>query len=119
MAINFSSVVYSPVYDAFSRSVTVLPVASQPGLPPYIKRGIFDTRSIDVIAEDGLVISDQRTMLDIREAEFSVLPVQGDRISVPASGGLPDLGDWEIADSSSNGGGETTLTLRRYVDPQP
>ena len=48
-----------------------------------------------------------------------VLPVQGDQVAIPAEGGLPDAGSWEVIDTSRNGGGETTLTLRRLMPPKP
>lgn len=120
MAINFSTLVYLPNYDTFARSITVTPLASQPGVPPYIARGIFDTRPIDVQAEDGSIVSDQQTILDIREAEFTVLPVQLDRIHIPVDADAgPDLGEFEIMGTESNGGGETTLIIRKIVVARP
>jgi hypothetical protein len=73
------------------------------------------------MAENGSIISDQRTFLDIKEDEFAVIPRQGDLINIPAeaSSGLPALGDFEIVDTSNDGGGETTLTLRKIVATKP
>jgi len=119
MVINYPLLVYKVVYDTFARPVTIFPVASQPGEPPYGARGIFDTDNLDVMAEDGSVVSDQRTILDIREGEFEVLPLQLDRVSIPASSGLEDLGEFEVTDTDTNGGGETTLTLRKLRVPRP
>ncbi len=119
MAINFPLSVYKPVYDVFARPVTIFPVASQPGEPPYAARGIFDTRNLDVMAEDGSVVSDQKTILDIREAEFTVLPLQLDRVAIPAAAGIPNLGEFEVTDTDTNGGGETTLTLRKLMEKRP
>ena len=119
MAVNFSDMVYLPCFDTFARAISVTPVASQPGGTAYTARGIFDTTDIDVVALDGSIISEQRTILDIREVEFGILPSQGDRIDIPAEGGLPDAGAWECIDSSRNGGGETTLTLRRLMPAKP
>ena len=120
MAVGFSTLVYLPNYDMFARPVTFTPVVSQPGSPAYAARGIYDTRALDVAAEDGSVFSDQQTILDIREAEFTVLPTQLDIVNIPADTNAgPALGDFEITDSSSNGGGETTLVIRKIKTPKP
>jgi hypothetical protein len=77
-------------------------------------RGIYDSRTLNVVMEDGSIFSDQQTILDIRTSEFSVLPMQGDFINVPLEpvSGLPDLGDFEITNVFHNGGGEVTLELK-------
>ena len=121
MAVNFSTLVYLPNYDMFARPITVTPLSSQPGMPAYTARGIYDTRAIDVPAEDGSSISDQQTILDLREVEFTVLPEQLDRITIPedADAGMIGVGDYEVVDASSNGGGETTLVIRKFVTAKP
>src|SRR5580765_4453347 len=120
MAINFSTLVYLPNYDTFARSITVFPLASQPGAPGYTARGIYDTRPIDVQGLDGSIVSDQQTILDVREAEFTVVPEQLDRIHIPADvDGGPDLGEYEATDTETNGGGETTLVIRKIVTSRP
>lgn len=118
MSINFSTLVYLPNYDIWARAITVTPLASQPGQPAYSARGIFDTESTDVLAEDGSIISQQKTILDIREVEFAVLPQQFDRIDIPPAEQGPG-GSFEVTDASSNGGGETTLELRKVVTAAP
>ena len=120
MAVNFSDLVYLPNFDMFARPITVTPLASQPGLPAYAARGIYDTRPIDVQAEDGSIISDQQTILDIREEEFGVLPEQLDRIHIPYDYNAGrDLGDFEVVNTETNGGGETTLVIRKIVTSRP
>jgi hypothetical protein len=119
MPVNFSDLVYLPNFNTFARAIFITPLASQPGQPVYQARGIFDTVPIDVVALDGSIISEQRTILDLREVEFAVLPVQGDQFAIPADGGLPDAGNWEAIDTSRNGGGETTLTLRKLMTAKP
>jgi hypothetical protein len=74
MALDFSTLVYLPNYDTFARPITVTPVASQPGVPAYTARGIYDTRPVDVAGMDGSITSDQQTILDVRDAEFLVVP---------------------------------------------
>ena len=119
MPVNFSDEVYLPCFDTFARQITVTPLVSQAGVAAYSARGIFDTRDIDVVALDGSIVSEQRTILDVRDVEFSVIPIQGDAIAIPADSGLPDAGSWEVIDSARNGGGETTLTLRKLVPAKP
>ena len=115
MGLDFSTLVYLPTQDMFGRSVTFVPYKSQPSGPAYGARGIFDTKPIDLVGEDGQVYSDQVTILDIREREFAVLPLQGDHVIIPDDGEVPPPsvpGEYEIIDTDTNGGGETTLTLR-------
>jgi hypothetical protein len=120
MPVDFSTDVYLPAQDLFGRAITVTPVASQPAAPAYNARGIFDVDAIDVQAMDGSIISETRVILDIREVEFAVLPLQGDIINVPADPiGLLAEGSFEVIDADPNGGGETTLTLRRLVTAKP
>jgi hypothetical protein len=117
--VNFSNEVYAHTQDTFGRPVTITPVNSQPGAPAYVTRGIFDVEALDIAAMDGSIISDARVILDIRDAEFTVLPLQGDLIDVPAANGLPAEGQFEVMDGDPNGGGETTLTLRSIVVSKP
>jgi hypothetical protein len=119
MAINPSVDVYLPVYDQWARPIVVFPVKSKPGQPPYNARGIYSTETTNFQAEDGSIISEQKTICDVREAEFEVVPMQFDRIAVGASAAGPAFGQFEVRDTSTNGGGETTLTLRKLEDEKP
>ena len=119
MPVNFSTLAKLPCQDMFSVPITVNPIASQPGHAPYSNRGIFSTDSIDVPMTDGSIYSDQQTILDVREAEYAVVPMQGDIITIPFDCNGKPLGDFEVTDSGADGGGETTLTLRKYVVPAP
>jgi hypothetical protein len=119
MPLDYPNLVYSPVYNVFARVIRVLPLKSRPGDGPYYSRGIFDTAPIDVAAMDGAIISEQRTILDLREADFSTVPIQGDQIEVPADGGMPAMGWYEVIEAITNGGGETTVTLRKVVQADP
>jgi hypothetical protein len=121
MAVDFSTLVYLPNFDMFARPITVTPLASQPGLPAYTARGIYDTRPIDVQAEDGSIVSDQQTILDVLDVEFAVVPEQLDQIVIPddPGGGVPGLGSFEVTHTESNGGGETTLVIRKLMASRP
>jgi hypothetical protein len=120
VALNLTELLYLPTYNVLSRPITVFPTYSQPNVGSYSARGIFDTRATDVIAEDGTIFSDAKTILDIRMAEFSVLPMQKDTIDVPDHLGSPG-GTFEVADLEGvgNAGGEITLILKRIVPPKP
>lgn len=119
MALNFDTLVLLPAQDMFGRAMTFTPIKSQPGQPAYTRRGIISTRPIDVISpEDGSMVSDQQTIIDIRESEFTVLPQQKDRIDIPAEDALPALGTWEVVQSDTDCGGETTLVVRKW-EPSP
>lgn len=124
MALNFSTLVLLPCFDLFARPIIVNPIGSQPGQPPYSQRsddaslpcrGIFETIEIDVIGLDGMIQSDQKTVLDVREVEFAVVPKQLDQITILGENDIPPLGDWEVMDADHDGEGCTTLTIRRVM----
>lgn len=120
MAVDFSTEVYSPNFDYWSRPIMVTPLASSPGSPAYGARGIYDTNETDIIGLDGSnIISDQRTELDILQVEFLIPPIQGDQIDIPAVDSLPALGLFEVVDFSNNGGGEITLIIRKFDTAAP
>lgn len=119
MPIDYATRLYLPLYDTFARTITIVPIGSQPGMRPYNARGIYDSVAIDVVAMDGSILSDQKTVIDIREAEFEILPAQRDHVLIPGDSGLPDEGEFEVIDADSNGGGETTLTIRKLVPDRP
>ena len=119
MAVNFSTQVYMPTFAVFARPVTFTPLVSQPAQPAYTARGIYSTEPMDVLAEGTSSFSDTRTILDIIEAEFAVLPMQGDTVLIDASADLPAIGSFEIIENKSNGGGEMSLDLRRLMVHKP
>jgi hypothetical protein len=123
MGIDFSTMVYLPNYDFFARPVTVTPIMSNPSSGPYPIRGIWTTDEIDVMTEGGAIVSDQVTILDVRDNEFfdigQPVPIQGDLINIPADGNVPAEGDFEVLDQDKNGGGETKLSLRKWGPPAP
>lgn len=115
MAINFSTLVYHPSYAVFARTVNF----AQKDGGSFVGRGVYTTQSYDVPAEDGSLFSDQRTILDILEDEYAVMPVQGDALEIPEEGTLPALGFFDIINTEKNGGGETTLTIRKQTESKP
>lgn len=119
MAINFTQMVYEPSFDVFSRLIVVTPLKSQPTVDAYNARGIYSSQPVDVPAEEGTVFSDSVTIVDVIEAEFVVVPIQGDLVNIPSDSDLPEIGDFEVIDTKTNGGGETTLVIRRLVETKP
>jgi len=115
MAFDFAQWVYSPCFDLFARQITFMPFKSQPNVPPFQSRGIFDTNEVDVIGHENEIITDARTELDIFMPEWSVYPVQGDMVDIAwesdVDGGLFLVND---VHGHGNAGGELTLTLARY-----
>jgi hypothetical protein len=110
MAVNLDVILASPIFDFWSVPVTFMPVAGS----SFVGRGIFGTYSTDVQALDGSIYSDQRTILDIRESEFPTMPKQKDHLVIPADCNGVNQGEWVIVDASSNGGGQTMLTIQKY-----
>src|SRR5262245_55639168 len=114
MPVNFSTTVYLPAMDTFSVPCTIFPLVSRPGIGPYDARGILSTHELNVIAEDGSIISTQQTIFDVRDVEFDVVPQQHDRIHIAVDCNGQPQGEFEIIDASINGGGQTTLVLRKW-----
>lgn len=123
MGVDYSSFILLPNFDFWSRPVTITPLKSQGSNVGYGARGIYDSREIEYLGDGGVVISDQQTILDIREVEFTVLPAQGDLVSIGPDtdlGGMTTApGNFEIIDRSHNGGGEVTLILRKLEPATP
>jgi len=120
--VDFSTDVYNICMNVFAGSCMITPAKSQPGQPAYGARGIYGTEAIDIVAEDGSIISDQRTIFDIREVEFSVLPVAGDLLFLAAgsfANQIVEDSTFEVLDADTNGGGETTLSIRKLMQSLP
>ena len=110
MAVNLDVLLQSPTFDFWAVPVTFMPVGSA----PFDGRGILNTYTTDVTAIDGSLYSDQRTILDIRESEFAMLPRQNDHIVIPLDCNNVPKGEYVIVDASSDGGGQTMLTIKKY-----
>jgi hypothetical protein len=57
--------------DFFAVPCTFRPLQSQPAGADFPGRGILNTYTIDVVALDGSIYADQRTIFDIRDSEFA------------------------------------------------
>ncbi|WP_166304290.1 head-tail joining protein [Bradyrhizobium sp. 2S1] len=112
---DFSSLVLAPGMNAFARVCTFYPRVSQastvsadnPNGAPYVGRGVYSSRPVDVQMQDGTIFSDQETSLGIRLAEFPVAPEIGDRIKVDGIDGL-----YWVGDVDTDGQGGATILLR-------
>ena len=118
MAVNMYTLVYNPCQTVFGRPVNFTSTLGNSFTGQG--RGIYDSRTLNVVLEDNSILSDQQTILDIELAEFPTLPVQGDLISIPAdpASGLPAIGNFEITNLFHNGGGEITLELKAVMTAQ-
>jgi hypothetical protein len=113
--INMSVEVYAICQETFGRPAIF--ASTKGNSYSGTNRGIYKSDMMDVPLEDGSIFTQQCTILDIRAAEYPILPVQDDFVSIPAEpvSGLPDLGSFQIIDVFHNGGGEVTLQLRAVV----
>jgi hypothetical protein len=121
MGVDFSTLILQPNYDTWARDMQFTPLTSQPGAGAYWARGILRSQGTMIsTGEEWVELSDQKPEIDIREAEFTVLPQQGDLIYVPDDGNMRG-GTFEVTDVSHNGGGEMTMNVRKWepADPTP
>jgi hypothetical protein len=119
MPIDFTSLVLVPCQDIFSVPFAIDPITSRPGAPPYSARGVFSSGAVDVMGQDGSVLSDVRTTLGIRLAEFTIPPMARDKITLSDASIDPGhRGAYYIDDTDPDGQGGAVLTLRRQ-EPEP
>src|ERR1019366_2505268 len=84
MPINFDALLVSPGQDIFSQVITVIPTVSIPANPvvPYTGRGVWSSEITDVLLENGERLTTRRLLISIRSSEYSVVPQQGDNVSL-------------------------------------
>ena len=80
--LNLTAVVLGSSMPLFAKTVTVNPVASQPGRPAYLARGAWKSRPVDIVTEDNAVVCTQVQTILIILAEFAVPPRQRDEIVI-------------------------------------
>lgn len=108
---DFSSLVLNPAMLVFGQSITVTPVASQPGKPAYAARGVYASKAVQIPLENGGYHSTVQPTLGIRLADFIVAPMQDDVVTLGA------LGTLEIADVIPDGQGGADCVLRDLDAP--
>jgi hypothetical protein len=110
MPVDFSKLVLTPCMEVFARVMTVDPVTSRPGALPYQARAIFTSVDMPVLSMDGVELSDVRTFVGIRVAEFTgPPPAARDKLTM-------DGVDYTIEDVTPDGQGGAKLRLRR-IEP--
>ena len=114
MAVNLDVLLQSPIFNFWSVDCIFLPLASQPAAGGYPGRGILSTYNMNVVADDGSFYSDQRTILDIRDSEFAIMPQQNDHVVIPMDCNNVPKGEYQIIDATGDGGGQTCLTIRKF-----
>lgn len=110
--IDFDALVLGPAQDLFARPVTVTPIKSQPGAPPFGARGIWNSKPVDVALADDGILSSQNHTLGIRGREYPIPLAQGDRVEIDAHLSLPRVGICAVEGTADDGQGDTTLTLK-------
>lgn len=103
--IDFDALILAPAMATFARPITVLPLASRPGEPPYTTRGVWSERPVDVQTEDGAILSSAVKTLGVRLSEFTVPVVAGDRVSVDGT-------TYQVDDTDDDGQGGSLWTLK-------
>lgn len=88
MSIDFSVLVLGPCQEAFGKVATITPRASMPGAPSYDNRGIWAVKDVQIVTEDGTILSNRTITFGIRLSEYGVPPKQGDLITTKV-GDLP------------------------------
>jgi hypothetical protein len=117
MTVDFSRLVLNPAMLTFGRTVTIDPLWSQPGQPPYQARGVFSSDPFPIVGLDGQVLSDQKTTLGIRLADWGGAPAPAprDTITISFEG---QTATWYVSNCEEDGQGGSMLTLR-YTTPVP
>lgn len=101
--------------DMFARPISVTPA----GGAAYDNRGIWHRDNNDFLAEDGSLVTDHKVSIDVRDAEFAVVPRQGDTIFIPADGTVPAEGTFTVLSAHGDGGGMTNLVLEEFITTVP
>lgn len=117
--LDYNVMVLQQVQNIFSRPIEITPYASQPGQPKYGKRGVFVTTPMDIITEESVVFSDQKSAIDIRLSEYPIPPQALDYVFVPAHMSMPSKGPYEIVDVDEYHDGRARLTLRLAQTDEP
>jgi hypothetical protein len=121
VSFDFDRLVLAPCQAIFGKAATVLPFKSQPGAAPYIARGIWNVRAINIAMEDGAILSSQTNRLSIRISEFPTALLQGDYVildQLPEQLGTALGGtSYVFDDDDPDGQGATDVTLKQQALP--
>src|SRR5690606_1746377 len=116
VTVDFNEVVGGPTQDVFARPIIVTPLKSQPGAAPYAARGIYDERPLDIDLADGAgELSTADITAGVRRCEFTVPPVAGDHVEIPAHLTYPVAGTFTIDDVKYDGQGGDMWTIKKIA----
>jgi hypothetical protein len=119
MPIDFSQLVLMPCMNTFARAITIDPIASRPGQPPYDTRGVYSSIPFDVQTIEGTLVGDQKTTIGIRLQDFiGPPPLARDLVTVQGGFGLTTDRRYFIDDVRYDGQGGAVLTIR-FITPTP
>lgn len=114
--IDFDAIVNTAVETAFAEKVNPIyrPIVSDPGVPSFEIKGIFDRHHevvLDEIARSesrGAGHSTTAPVLSVRLAQFAVPPLQDDEVTIKSE-------DFMVYDVQPDGRGMADLVLREKV----
>jgi len=127
MVVSFSTLLYSHCFDMYARTMTVTPLASNPGAPAYTgMRAIYNSGPLTITDEEGIVtavIEDHETIIDIRTIEFDdggfAILQQGDLVHFDADTDIVG-GDFKITEGPEyNSGGQATYYIQKLETAAP
>lgn len=120
MAVDFGELVDRNAQEMFGLPIVVTPVKSAPMMPPYGARGIWSRSYLQIMLEEGAVLSTATLKVSIyeRDPQFAAtgVPVQGDEIMLVMPSGVTV--DMIIDDTQSDGQGGVDLILKFLVYPE-
>jgi hypothetical protein len=122
MAVDFDKLVLSPCMSTFGREVTIDPVDSRPGEPPYKARGVFKSVAMDTDVMDGVTLGDQKTWFGLRLSDYDGRPpIARDRVTINDVQGTTGPTRYYITavEMDGEGGGMARLRLITPDDPIP
>jgi hypothetical protein len=115
--IDFDALVLNPATNIFAIAATFTCPVSQPGVPPFVLRGVFSSTPLNIEMQDGTVYSDQQTSLGIRIAEFAAYPTEGDFVTITEPTHWAFGKEYWIGDIDFDGQGGGMLLLRSKEPP--
>lgn len=90
MTIDFSGLVLGPAMATFAIPITVSPIVSQPTAAAYAAQGVWTVQDVDILLEDGSTLASKSYWLGIKLADYAVVPIKGDGVTVNGNGYVID-----------------------------
>jgi len=103
--INFDNLVVAPLMSVFGVPIVITPVISQPGAAPFLGRGVWSIKTVEIPLENGTILSTYEPHLGIRLADYPIPLRQEDAVLVNGTNYL-------VFDIQPDGQGAADLTLK-------